>query len=84
MNKHEFLISEESFIEYVETLVNKEDFTYIEAIQEFCLEHKIDEIDIKKIIPEIMINKITQQAINNRLLKPQYLKEKNNIKNFFD
>jgi hypothetical protein len=83
-NKPEFLISEETFVEYVETLVNNEGFTYIEAIQEFCAQYNIDEIDIKKIIPEIMIKKITQYAIDNRLLKSKYLKEKNNIKIFFN
>jgi hypothetical protein len=83
MQKPEFLISEDKFIEYIETLVKKEGFSYLEAILEFCEEYNIDPVDIKKIIPEIMFQKITQQAIDNKALKPKYLKEKNNIKNFF-
>lgn len=81
MEKPEFLISQSDFIEYIEKLI-REDFTYIQALNEFCENYNIDPADIKKIIPAIMLKKIKQEAVDNKMLKKKYLKKSANINKF--
>lgn len=82
MEKPDFLISQSDFVEYIEQLIHKEDFTYMEALYEFCEQKGIDVADIKKIIPHIMLKKIKQEAIDKKMLKKEYLKKTANIKKF--